>query len=73
MPLRFSDVRILKELRAGFLEVLFLKGLWAGDFGQNRANRGSGLDLRNLKQLAFISMDFTTEYTLRSRICQAEF
>jgi hypothetical protein len=44
-------VRILKRLQAGFVELRILKELQADNFGQNRAKRGTCLELRILKEL----------------------
>ena len=51
-PPVFVDVLHTNELRAGSLDLLFLRELRADDFGQKRAKRGDGLDLRKGKELA---------------------
>ena len=50
LPL-FLEVRILKDLRAGFSELFKTQGLREGDFGQKQAKRGIALELRILKGL----------------------
>jgi len=58
----FLDLLHGKGLRAGNLELLFLKGLRADDCGQKRAKRGVALDLRKGKELAYCDVYFTSKY-----------
>ena len=51
-----------KELRAGILEVLFLRGLGMDDSGRLPAKHESGLDLQNLKGISLFDVYFTNKY-----------
>jgi len=74
-PWVFAHVRILKGLQARNLEVCILKGLRADNFGQNRAKRGIGLEVRILRELAVASRRggrtrFMAEHSMEEFICQ---
>ena len=51
-PPVFVDLLHTNELRAGSLDLFFLKGLRGKDCGQKPEKRGDSLDLRKGKELA---------------------
>lgn len=65
-PPVFENLLQTGELQAGFVDLMFLKGLRADDFGQKPAKRGNGSDPRRGKDLALFSVYFICKYT-RSR------